>query len=76
MRRNPSRKFPRSSSKADARPSESCWRPRLSRWRALLRVELDAPGGKALPPQPDAKTVAAKVNIDEISRPATGAISC
>jgi cytochrome c5 len=26
----------------------------------------DAPGGRGLPPQPDAKTVAAKVNIDEI----------
>ena len=32
----------------------------------------DAPGGKALPPQPDAKTVAAKVNIDEIFPPGDG----
>ena len=32
----------------------------------------DGPGGKALPPQPDAKTVAAKVNIDEIFPPGDG----
>jgi hypothetical protein len=29
-------------------------------------------GGRALPPQPDAKTVAAKVNIDEIFPPGEG----
>jgi mono/diheme cytochrome c family protein len=29
-------------------------------------------GGRAMPPQPDAKTVAAKVNIDEIFPPGDG----
>jgi mono/diheme cytochrome c family protein len=29
-------------------------------------------GGRAMPPQPDAKTVAAKVNIDEIFPPGEG----
>ena len=32
----------------------------------------DTTSGRALPPQPDAKTVAAKVNIDEIFPPGAG----
>jgi hypothetical protein len=32
----------------------------------------DKPGGRAMPPQPDAKTVADKVNLDEIFPPGEG----
>jgi hypothetical protein len=32
----------------------------------------DAPGGRAMPPQPDAKAVASKVNLDEIFPPGEG----
>jgi mono/diheme cytochrome c family protein len=32
----------------------------------------DVPGGRAMPPQPDAKAVASKVNLDEIFPPGEG----